>query len=99
MKKTIHNPQPEPIVKVCSRALSALPGVNKTSSEPILPGEPAAPNMLTQVKDQAVDDYVDFESVQVPGPRSMQLMKENDRLQVVQIKILLNLPEAASCIG
>ena len=51
------------------------------------------------LKDQAVDDYVDFESVQVPGPRSMQLMKENDRLQVVQIKILLNLPEAASCIG
>ena len=56
----IHHPQPEPIVKVCSRALSALPGVNKTSSEPILPGEPAAPNMLTQVEDQAVDDYVDF---------------------------------------
>ena len=40
------------------------------------------------LKDQAVDDYVDFEIVQVPGPRSMQLMKENDRLQVVQIKIL-----------
>ena len=39
------------ITKVWTRSLSALPGVDKTSSgsQPILPGEPAAPSMLTQV--------------------------------------------------